>query len=329
MEQKRHIEWIDSLKGLAIILVVLGHNTGGENDAYHFFYTFHMPLFFLISGFLFSMKPPLEYLKRSFRHLMVPYIAFLGCYALYQIISSNFIPSLAEPHFIRNIFYGGYRLTGSLAVFWFVGVLWMAQNLYNLIVRLHPSRWWLLLLICSSYATILLKRPWVMCINVVPLVLSYIWLGNILREEMPRMEAFSKRFSGFISGRLRFIIPAMIILTVFALLFVFRDSLYLNIKCNRLGLPGVSYIASVAGAIAAAFVAAWLHRNGGARLLGYLGRSSMTVMYLHMPVKFYMVCAIWHPDFPLAGFILGLALPLAIHELFRRHSVPRRLFLGA
>lgn len=329
MEQNRRIEWIDSLKGFAIILVVLGHNTGGENAAYRFLYTFHMPLFFLISGFLFSMKPPLEYLKRSFRHLMVPYIAFLGCYALYQIISSNFIPSLTEPHVMRNIFYGGYRLTGPLAVFWFVGVLWFAQNLYNLIARLHPSRGWLLLLICASYATLLLKRPWVMCVNAVPLVLSYVWLGNILREDMPRLEAAAKRFAGFIPGRLHFFIAAATVVAIFSLLFLFRDSLYLNIKCNRLGMPGVSYIASAAGAVASACVAAWLHRIGGARLLGYLGRSSMTIMYLHMPVKFYLVCAVWQPDFPLAGFILGIALPLAVHELFRRHSVPRRLFLGA
>ena len=112
MEQKRHIEWIDSLKGLAIILVVLGHNTGGENDAYHFFYTFHMPLFFLISGFLFSMKPPLEYLERSFRHLMVPYIAFLGCYALYQIISSNFIQWLYSG---LSVCYGWLRISITLS----------------------------------------------------------------------------------------------------------------------------------------------------------------------------------------------------------------------
>lgn len=327
MEQNRRIEWIDSLKGFAIILVVLGHNTGGENGAYRFLYTFHMPLFFLISGFLFSMKPPLEYLRRSFRHLMVPYLAFLGCYALYQVVSSNFMPSLAEPHFVRNIFYGGYRLTGPLAVFWFVGVLWMAQNLYNLIARLHPSRWWFLLLICASYATLLVKRPWVMCVNVVPLVLSYIWLGNVLRGEMPRMETVVKRYAGSGPGR-RLFVAAAGVFSVFILLYIFRDTLYLNIKCNRLGLPGVSYVASVAGAVAAAMVAAWLHRTGAARILGYLGRSSMTIMYLHMPVKFYLVCSIWQPDFPLAGFILGMALPLAAHELFRRYSVPRRLFLG-
>lgn len=65
MEKKR-IEWIDSIKGFAIICVVLGHIVKGYMDAglytqhtalmhsiYNAIYAFHMPLFFTISGFLF------------------------------------------------------------------------------------------------------------------------------------------------------------------------------------------------------------------------------------------------------------------------------------
>ena len=66
MEKKR-IEWIDSIKGFAIICVVLGHIVKGYMDAglypentslmhavYNIIYAFHMPLFFTISGFLFN-----------------------------------------------------------------------------------------------------------------------------------------------------------------------------------------------------------------------------------------------------------------------------------
>jgi len=54
--------FIDSIKGLAIILVVIGHVANGylgqgvtnvHHTVYNIIYAFHMPLFFTISGFLF------------------------------------------------------------------------------------------------------------------------------------------------------------------------------------------------------------------------------------------------------------------------------------
>ena len=58
MEKKRLI-WADSLKGCLIILVVLGHsiqNTLGADCEYshlwNLIYSFHMPAFMAVSGFL-------------------------------------------------------------------------------------------------------------------------------------------------------------------------------------------------------------------------------------------------------------------------------------
>lgn len=60
--------WLDGLKGFAILLVILGHVLSGYLDAGTFvggyarffglrswIYSFHMPLFFLISGFTFTL----------------------------------------------------------------------------------------------------------------------------------------------------------------------------------------------------------------------------------------------------------------------------------
>ena len=54
--------YIDLIKGIAIITVIIGHliqytSVGNfnfyENYIYKFIYSFHMPLFMLISGYLF------------------------------------------------------------------------------------------------------------------------------------------------------------------------------------------------------------------------------------------------------------------------------------
>lgn len=58
--KKKRDPFIDSLKGAAIILVVMGHVVGAilvedqvtQNVLFRICYSFHMPLFMTISGFL-------------------------------------------------------------------------------------------------------------------------------------------------------------------------------------------------------------------------------------------------------------------------------------
>ena len=71
--------WIDSLKFFGIYLVVLGHCTFLTEKLDMFIYLFHMPLFYLISGFL-SHKDKRDFseiLRSSVKRFLVPYF-FLG-----------------------------------------------------------------------------------------------------------------------------------------------------------------------------------------------------------------------------------------------------------
>lgn len=53
---RNRISYIDQLKGIAIFLVVLGHviehNAGRDNFLWTLIYSFHMPLFMFVSGYL-------------------------------------------------------------------------------------------------------------------------------------------------------------------------------------------------------------------------------------------------------------------------------------
>lgn len=53
--KSNRLEHIDILKGLLIILVVIGH-IGGIPTLHKYIYWFHMPCFFMISGYLFQAK---------------------------------------------------------------------------------------------------------------------------------------------------------------------------------------------------------------------------------------------------------------------------------
>lgn len=87
--QLQRLEWIDITKGFAIILMVFGHSSIPKSIS-NYIWSFHMPLFFIISGFLYNAskyKSPLSLIKKRYYTLIIPYIffsifAFVGMYPL-------------------------------------------------------------------------------------------------------------------------------------------------------------------------------------------------------------------------------------------------------
>jgi fucose 4-O-acetylase-like acetyltransferase len=83
---KQRLLYIDNLKGILILLVVLGHCIQNalpdyeNNLLFRFIYSFHMPLFIFVSGFV-SYKD--EYrpgsITKRFLQLVVPFLAWALC----------------------------------------------------------------------------------------------------------------------------------------------------------------------------------------------------------------------------------------------------------
>lgn len=94
-EQNQRINWIDIARGIGIILVVFGH-TWRENLPKDWLYSFHMPLFFFISGWLVNIKKTnlinwKNFLIKKFLSLIVPYVLFiLLTYLYWSVIESHF-----------------------------------------------------------------------------------------------------------------------------------------------------------------------------------------------------------------------------------------------
>ena len=71
------INYIDNMKAIGITLVVLGHAAWLNEDVYTLIYSFHMPLFFFLSGFLASSKREVKQsLIKLFQRLILPFTFF-------------------------------------------------------------------------------------------------------------------------------------------------------------------------------------------------------------------------------------------------------------
>lgn len=102
MDIKQRLTYIDIARAIGILFVVLGHvnqfyrdSQGIENSqTLIFIYAFHMPLFFILSGILFSEKTFhdlsfFDFLIKKVKALLVPYLFLDITAGLYETVISS------------------------------------------------------------------------------------------------------------------------------------------------------------------------------------------------------------------------------------------------
>lgn len=135
---KRYI-WVDNLKLVACLLVVVGHlymsiMAGGwiseDNILYCWpiqtVYTFHVPLFFVCSGFLYQATAPCDWgikkhignIKKKAIALGVPYVTFSSITLLLKNVFSEEVNNAATP-FLKTL------LVEPIAPYWYLYTLFL------------------------------------------------------------------------------------------------------------------------------------------------------------------------------------------------------------
>jgi fucose 4-O-acetylase-like acetyltransferase len=73
--EKNRIEWVDIAKGYGIVFLILAHLGIGST----WIMTFNVPLFFFLSGYVFSTKYDFRtFVKRRFKSIIIPYFLLGG-----------------------------------------------------------------------------------------------------------------------------------------------------------------------------------------------------------------------------------------------------------
>ena len=124
---KEKINYIDYSKGIAIFFVIFGHVYCGNNIITTWICSFHVPLFFIISGFLLKLnknKDIKSVILKKFKSLMVPYILF----SIINILGYYLINGLPYIGLRENIF-NTITLFGVGAL-WFLPALFISETLF-------------------------------------------------------------------------------------------------------------------------------------------------------------------------------------------------------
>lgn len=92
MANTTRVEWIDLLRSMGLLLVILGHVKNVPVEVKLAIYSFHMPLFFVLSGYLWNEKCIEKsfgnFVKKKAQSLLVPYfkVAFV-CLLVWGVIT--------------------------------------------------------------------------------------------------------------------------------------------------------------------------------------------------------------------------------------------------
>ena len=186
-------KYINVMKGIGIILVVIGH-TGNHFSGW--IYSFHMGLFFWITGYIMSLKPLPEskvFVKKRIKSIILPLIGFWVISTLNSyIIIKKYNLSFEWFDYIKGLILGGHwlEITGNFPL-WFLHLLFIAEIIFYLEVKFLPTYVVVINGIIIALGTLKFQeifpgRP-IWHINVLPVALVYMTIGfytyKVLKEK--------------------------------------------------------------------------------------------------------------------------------------------------
>lgn len=129
---KTRSKGLDIAKGIGILIVVWAHAQGPASTA---IYQFHMPLFFIISGYLFNSRNTVkEFVWRKIKSLYIPFVfwnfVFIALRSLYNIFSGVSTLAYTAKSTVKTVLMLDKDM--QLGAIWFLGALFVMSILYKL-----------------------------------------------------------------------------------------------------------------------------------------------------------------------------------------------------
>ncbi|MCX7755372.1 MAG: acyltransferase family protein [Anaerolineales bacterium] len=336
------LPYIDIAKGIGILLVALAHNGTAAYAPFlhHWIYSFHMPLFFFLSGLFFKPELSLpELLRRRFDSLLKPF--FFGIFLIY--FGAVFFDTMGIPvawgRILKAMYGNGYYL--DWVAMWFLPALFTVNLLAFLFYRVlgrtenHWLRWGALTGVLAlgawtadwftPFQVNLLGRtlslnglPW--SLDLALLAGFYFLLGREVFQHAPR-EWFGSPVLLVGAGALNLILNLL-----------FPQTMDFNTRSYD--MPVVFTLEAVSGILFVLAFSRQLERApawlGG--FFSYMGRISVLILIFHNAVQSYLTPKL---DYlfgtgiytPLLVYPFSILVPVIIYELgVKPNPVVTKLF---
>lgn len=284
------IEWLDILRALAMYLVVIGHATDNNSPDYYKFYiySFHMPLFFMISGASFYLQMKSKnwgfgtLVKNKARGFLWPYVTLnfitFWIWVLNFKVLSHSDSSLGEKIY-ATLYSNEEYLTAPSNATWFLPTLFLTTLAFYLLQRWSDGNEKILILSIAmagvtGYACSLYKEtiplPW--HVDTVPIALLMFLIGYLFVKHLEDV----KQWLGDL--------PKQIIIFIVCMgigYFCARSNIKISMASNNYGSFLLFMGSSLSFSLALMLVSVWVPKF---RILKFIGRNTIVYLAFHAPI---------------------------------------------
>ena len=289
---KERITWVDSAKGIGILLVFMGHLVEVSWPGM-WAYSFHLPLFFFLSGYLFSVKTSFrDFLKKKAKSILLPYVTMglVICFfdALWNTLltTSSYHPPFL-PRFLTEL--GWWVIQNRFATLWYLAVLFWINILMYVIVKYIRFNWLSILCVLvllwngvRYYETGGGPLPWNW--DTVHMALPFFYVGYFIKQH-PILE------TPFVKWSFRpLLMVALFAFNIWLLTINKKETGFgLEMYNNYYGIVPITYLCAFAGIFGTIILSSYLHW----RPLTYIGKNSLVFFLLHQAVVYPMLNKIY------------------------------------
>ncbi len=290
---KNRILWIDAAKFAGIFAIVLGHTLRG-GDVQHYLYSFHVALFFILSGITFkttSHKSFFDFAKKRFYSIMIPYFAFSAISLAIFLVLGSFAEGILDTGTANsglwselfNITVWGYSVSNR--PLWFLPCLFVLSLLAFPIIRFVETEkknkfaviftaitLSVLFLVFSNIFEGLNKLPWKLACAVS--MLSFFLLGYLCKNMHKKIE----------NTKHKWILPIIVILLVIGFALGMKNEAieYMENEYRNIPLFFASSLATIAA------ICMLCIKLPTPRFIAYIGENTLPILLMHkFPILFF------------------------------------------
>ena len=136
MASTNRLDSVDVFRAFGIIIMIMGH-VGFGKEFNQFIHSFHMPMFFIISGYFYKSQPFCKMAKKKAKTLLLPYLTIGILHIIIYFIAIGQIDTHAFYLFLwENTADNGIPIAGAL---WFLTAMFFSEMFFWCIQQLRIS----------------------------------------------------------------------------------------------------------------------------------------------------------------------------------------------
>lgn len=328
----KRVGYVDIAKGIGIILVVMGHNDFAliSPFAHKLIYSFHMPMFFFMSGIFFKPDIPFwTFVRQRFNRVLRPFL-FMILFIFFTSISFSKVSILEASRRLLKAMYGNGHYLDWVQL-WFLPHLFVVGLFAYLFVhairqtRLSQLRWSILTItyvagvfsitLFSPFEFNLLGKDFT--VYGLPFSLDLVLVSGLFF--MVAYELNRTRYASLLESRLTLFMSG---LTLIFLVWYFPSKIDFNIRQFD-SLP-INTVEALLGILFILAMSKQIERIGGlSSVFRYVGQASLIILIFQVPIQDYWGQKLLAITNNLAfsywiSFLAGVIGPIVINALFIR-----------